>query len=151
MTRSSLGSHEVTTSQEVTESSAINVPAASKLVAADPKVVLSPLSRTPIRQSMEPLGKNRKKSQLTTKRSSSHEKGFKKYSQVMVNIKQDEDSKYRFSPPHTVAMVTLAKNATPSTLSSSEYVFSPPLLRSAAKEKKIAEFRKTGVVSEVTG
>ena len=100
----------------------------------NPKVVISPL-RTPTGRGMR-SGKTSKISSKKTSTSQQPEKQFRKYSGVMVDLAQD---RYKFSPPPTVAMVTSATKDVQSTSSSSEFVFSPPHLRSATREKTTTE------------
>ena len=64
------------------------------------------------------------------------------HSGVMVNIKQEEEKEYQFSPPQPIAK---ASPFTPSPIQ--PFVFSPPLLRSANKERKKVEFTRTGIES----
>lgn len=67
----------------------------------------------------------------------------------MVNVPQDQSSAmYQFSSPNTVARPPQSKSlqpAEPSSESIQPYVFSPPLLRSASKQRKEKEFSRTGI------
>ena len=66
------------------------------------------------------------------------------HSGVMVNIKQEEEKEYQFSPPQPIAKASQT-SFTPSPIQ--PFVFSPPLLRSANKERKKVEFTRTGIES----
>ena len=65
----------------------------------------------------------------------------------MVNLPQ-EQSNYQFSSPNTVAQPPQSKPLQPIEPSSEPiqpFVFSPPLLRSASKQRKEKEFSRTGI------
>ena len=74
-----------------------------------------------------------------------------RHSSVMVNLPQDQSStSYHFSSPHTVTpppqpQTTPLQPIEPSSEPIQPFVFSPPLLRSASKQRKLKEFSRTGI------
>ena len=129
-------------------------PSPGPMMVLSPRVLVSPLTVTNTTQlqsdSLTPSTRKRSyRTGSSVRKSSELQQEFKKHSGVMVNVVQEEGAKYTFSPPQTVAMVTPLKEKEPSTSSvGSEFVFSPPLLRSASRDRKKAEFKRTGVDKE---
>lgn len=69
----------------------------------------------------------------------------------MVNLPQDQSStSYQFSSPHTVTpppkpQTNPLQPIEPSSEPIQPFVFSPPLLRSASRQRKEKEFSRTGI------
>ncbi len=137
-------SHVITTDTQLTRSSINRNVTDNAGSFTQSKVVIPPLRLTPLveRDRFE----SKKVSEVFSKKRSTSrqpEKEFQKHSGVMVNVKQNDEVKYMFSPPPAVAMVTPAKDVKSTSSSSSDFVFSPPLLRSANRGKNTAANTKT--------
>ena len=111
------------------------------------KVVVSPVLATPTGRSNGSLAT--KRSHRLPSRKSQSGKEISNYSGVMVNIKQDEGTKYKFSPPQPVTMVTPTKITQSNSSAKNEFIFSPPLLRSVTRGNKMPDTRTPLMLDDI--